>query len=139
MRKTSGAISVTWGMAPPGRGMRAFYNAELGKELAQGRAPSFAKAQSGPTCARAEGAGNVGLDSRLDRNGNRIQDFLNDLLGLFCFFQGGGVEAAHGYAVGEDRDDQRLEVFRDAEGASVDEGHPPGRAVEHLRSAGRDT
>src|SRR6266849_9309338 len=66
-----------------------------------------------------------------------LHDLAQHLLGLLGFFQGGSVERTDHYAVGEDGDDQGLEIFGSAVIAAIQEGHGLGGAVEHLRASGR--
>src|SRR5271166_6183142 len=54
--------------------------------------------------------------------GNRcaVDDFLDDLLGLFGFFQCRSIKAVDDHAVSEDGHDERLAVFRGAEIAAIE-------------------
>src|SRR5260370_27695788 len=66
-----------------------------------------------------------------------LNDLPQHLLGLLGFFQGGSVERTHYHAVGENGDNQGLEIFGRAIIVALEEGHGLGGSVEHLRASGR--
>src|ERR1700726_1554420 len=75
----------------------------------------------------------------LDRYCDVFDDFSQYLIGLFGFFQRRGVEAVDDDTMGEDGNDERLDVFGSAVGAAFQKCHGLRGAVESLRSTGRDT
>src|SRR4051794_17499083 len=66
-----------------------------------------------------------------------LDQFLNQLLSLFGFFQTGRIASVHRHTMGKHCNCQRLEIFGNAEIAAIEKRHRLPGAVEHLGSAGR--
>lgn len=65
------------------------------------------------------------LDSSfsLYRYGNVLDNIFQHLIRLLGLLQRRSVEAVYDHAVGEDGHDERLEIFRSAEGAAFEKSH----------------
>src|ERR1700738_2829293 len=74
----------------------------------------------------------------LDRYCDVLDNFLEHLICLLGLLQRRSVEIIDDHALGEDRHNQRLGVFRNAERAPFQEGHRLSGAVEGLRSPRRN-
>src|ERR1700687_2595663 len=100
-----------------------------------------------PECSKGEphirqrkvDVGHPRRKTMLQRYGNAVHYFAQDLLGLLGALERGRIARADDEAVRKGWHGELFEVIGDAEVASLEECHGLGGVIEHERAAGRDS